>query len=254
MYGISSSGKESIAHHVDKMFDRLAFMLLGFVPKLRNKPHLFDILAGTTLVTIFLQALNNREPNQFEKDGLRSILASSHGYIESLKNKTSSNVVESIDALVKEAKNKNQYVTKEQVDRVFSEEMNKAKSHMKLIAEAETTKTRNVGHTMDIARNADQQGIDDPTVFFIIVRDGKACKECIRLHMMDDGVTPRTWKFSELSAGWHKRGEDRPSCNGEHPFCRCSLSQLPPGWGFKDGFISFISLTHDEYKEQRGLV
>ena len=35
--------------------------------------------------------------------------------------------------------------------------------------------------------------------------------------------------------------------------CRCSLSQLPPGWGFKSGYVSFISLEHDEYAKQRGL-
>lgn len=79
------------------------------------------------------------------------------------------------------------------------------------------------------------------------------CNECTRLHMLPDGNTPKVWKMSELSMGWHKRGDDKPSCNGEHPFCRCSITQLPPGWGFKNGFISFIGLEHDEWKSQRGI-
>jgi hypothetical protein len=33
--------------------------------------------------------------------------------------------------------------------------------------------------------------------------------------------------------------------------CRCSLQQLPPGWGFKNGFISFIDLDYDEYEAQK---
>jgi len=221
MYGISSSGKESISSHIDKMFDILAYKLLGRIPKLQNKPHLFDIFGGITLASIFVQALNNRDPNQFERDALRSILTSSHGYIESLKNKTSSNVVEGIDALVKEAKAKGTHVTKEQVNEIFSAEMTKAKGHMKLIAEAETTKTRNVGHTMEIASKAKDMGVSDPNVFFVIVRDGQVCSECVRLHMMPDGVTPKVYKMSELSMGWHKRGDDRPSACGEHPHCRC---------------------------------
>ncbi len=253
MYGISSSGKDSIANHIDKMFDILAFKLLGRIPKLQNKPHLFEAFTGLSLVNIFLQAMNNRQPNQFQKDALKSILGSSFGYIESLKHKTSSNVVESIDSLVKEAKAKGESVTKEQVEEIFTGEMIKAKSHLRLIAEAETTKTRNIGHTMEIAQNSKNMGIEDPTVFFIVVRDSSLCKECLRLHMLPNQITPKVYKMSELSMGYHKRGDDRPSACGEHPFCRCSLSQLPPGWGFKNGYISFVSLEYDEYKTQRGL-
>lgn len=254
MYGVSSSGKEAIEIAIAKMFDSLSYRLLGNIPKIRNKPPFFGSASTFSLAHIFIQALNNREPNHVERDVLRGILSSSHGYIESLKNKTSSDVTESVDALVKEAKLRNTYVTSAAVAVIIAAAMDKARNHMKLIAEAESTKTRNLGHTMDIASKAEIQGIDDPTVFFIVVRDGSLCGECERLHMLDGGVTPRVWKMSELSMGWHKRGEDRPSANGEHPHCRCSLSQLPPGWGFKGGFVSFISLDHDEYKVQRGEV
>lgn len=251
MYGISSSGKEAIALAVEKMFDSLAHKLLGNIPKLRNKPQFFGSSPESTLAHIFLQALGNKDPNHFERDVLRSLLNSSYGYIESLKNRTSSNVVETVDALVKESKAKNSYVSAGQVAEAISSEMEKARGHIKLIAEAETTKTRGLAHTMEIVDKAKIQGIEDPTMFFIIVRDGKACSECVRLHMMPDGVTPRVWKLSEVSMGYHKRGEDRPSACGEHPFCRCSPAQLPMGWGFKGGFVSFISLDHDEYRSQR---
>jgi hypothetical protein len=251
MYGISSSGKESIELAVSKMFDALAYKFLGNIPKIRNKSPFFGSNSVFSLAHIFIQALGGKEPNHFERDVLKSILNSSFGYIEGLKHKTSSNVVEAVDSLVKEAKNKNSHVTSAQVAEVISVEMEKARSGMKLIAEAETTKTRNMGHTMEIASSAEQQGIEDPTCFYIIVRDGNTCSECMKLHMLPDRVTPRVWKMSEMTMGWHKRGEETPSACGEHPFCRCSLTQLSPGWGFKNGFVSFISLDHDEYKEQR---
>jgi len=254
MYGVSSSGKDAISNHIHKMFDVLAYKLLGRIPKLQDKPHLFDVLAGVTLASLFVQAMGNKEPNIYERDVLKSILASSFGYVESLKNKTSSNVTEAVDAAVKEAKANNTHVSSEQISEIVSSEMEKAKGQIKLIAEAESTKTRNMSHTMEIASNAKNQGISDPTVFFIIVRDGNACSECIRLHMMPDGNTPKVYRMSELSMGYHKRGDDRPSSCGEHPFCRCSLSQLSPGWGFKNGYVSFISLNYDEYSKQRGLI
>jgi len=253
MYGISSSGKESIALAVERMFDSLAYKLLGNIPKLRNKSPFFGSSPIMSLAHIFIQALGNKEPNHLERDVLKSILNSSYGYIESLKHKTSSNVVESVDALIKESKISGQHINSARVAEIISAEMEKARAQMKLIAEAETTKTRNMAYAMDIATKSSQQDINDPNVFFIIVRDGKACNECVRLHMMEDGVTPRIFKLSSVSMGWHKRGEDRPSACGEHPFCRCSLTQLSPGWGFKNGFVSFISPTHDEYKAQRSL-
>lgn len=252
MYGISSSGKDAISLAIGKMFDELAYKFLGNIPKLREKSPFFSSTPKFSLAHIFVQAMSGKEPNFFERDVLRSILNSSYGYIEGLKNKTSSSVVESVDALVKEAKIKGNHVTAGQVSELIAQEMEKARSHMKLIAEAETTKTRNMGHTMEIASKSESAGIEDPTVFFIVVRDGLLCSECKRLHMLPDGITPRCYKMSELSMGYHKRGEDRPSACGEHPHCRCSLAQLPPGWGFKGGYVSFVSLEHDEYARQRG--
>lgn len=251
MYGISNSGKDAIAIAIERMFDQLAYNLLGNIPKLRDRSPYFGSHSPFSLANIFIQAIGDKEPNIYEKEVLKGILNSSHRFIEGLKNRTSSNVVESVDAIVKEAKTNKTYVTPEKVAEIIAEEMTKARGHMKLIAEAETTKTRNMGHTMEIVSDAKEKGIEDPIVFFIVVRDGLLCKECKRLHLLDDGVTPRVWKLSELSMGYHKRGEDRPSSCGEHPFCRCSLSQLPQGWGFKGGYVSFISLTHDELSTQR---
>jgi hypothetical protein len=253
MWGISSSGKEAIAFAIEKMFDALAYKFLGNIPKVRNKSPYFNATPKFSLANLFLQAMNNKELNHYDKDVLRSTLNTSYGYIEGLKNKTSSNVINAVDSLIRESKANNAYVGAQEVSEIISSAMKKAQSDIKLIAEAESTKTRNLGHTMEIVDRSKQEGIEDPNVFFVIVRDGETCKECLRLHMLDDLVTPRVWKMSELSMGYHKRGEPRPSACGEHPFCRCSLQQLPPGWGFKGGFVHFISLEHNEYTRQRDL-
>ncbi len=244
MYGVSSSGKESISLAVDQMFDSLSYKLLGNIPKLRNKSPFFGSATAFSLAHIFIQAIGGREPNFLEKDVLKGILNSSHGYIEGLKNRTSSNVTEAVDAQVRESKAKGEYVTAAVISAIVASEMAKAKSQLKLIAEAETTKTRNMGHLMEIAGKAEKEGIEDPTVFFIVVRDGLLCSECKRLHMMEDGVTPRCWKLSELSMGFHKRGEDRPSACGEHPHCFTGSQMLATDLGlfsFKDLFDSQLA-------------
>src|SRR5271167_1959143 len=169
MYGLSSSSKEAITLAIHKMFDTLAYKLLGNIPKLREKSPFFGSSNPFSLAHIFIQALGNREPNFLERDVLRSILNSSYGYIEGLKNRTSSNVTEAVDALVKEAKVRSSHVAASEVAEIISSEMEKARNNMKLIAEAETTKTRNMAHAMEIVSDAKEQGIEDPTVFFIVV-------------------------------------------------------------------------------------
>jgi hypothetical protein len=103
---------------------------------------------------------------------------------------------------------------------------------------------------MDISRVAAGIGDNDPTVFFVVVKDDKTCNECTRLHLNPDG-TPRVLKFSELKQGYHKRGEDNPSAFGLHPHCRCTLTYLSKGFGFKAGRVAYIREGHDEYAKQR---
>jgi hypothetical protein len=252
MIGISSSGKESINRVVEDIFDKIALQLIGDIPKLKYKKLLLiSSQPNYGLANLFVQAMANKTPNAIEQDALKSLLESSHGYIESLKNKTRSNVTERIDGLVKEAKARRQSLTESQVEDVIQEELSKARSHLKAIVEAESTKLRNVGSAMDISRVAASVGDDDPTVFFVVVRDGKLCDECQKLHLNDKG-TPRVWKFSELKQGYHKRGEEHPSAFGLHPHCRCTLTYLSQGFGFdKHGKVTFKSPDHNEFHRQR---
>ncbi len=253
MQGISSTSKESIAKIVDNMFDNIALQLIGDIPRLRNKK-LAVISMGNHfgLAHLFVQAMQNKVPNEIERDLLKGLLASTDGYIEALKNKTRSNITERVDGMVREARLKNEKVDLKMIEEAVKEEMDKAKSHMTAIVEAEATKLRNLGSLMSISRMATSVGDNDPTVFFVVVKDGVTCKECIRLHLLDDGVTPRLWKFSELKQGYHKRGENQPSAFGLHPHCRCTLVYLSKGFSFDEmGKTTYHSDSYDAYKAQR---
>lgn len=253
MIGISSSGKERIAAVVEDMFDTIALQFIGDIPKLRNKKTLtISSKRNFGLGHLFVQAMQNKTPNSIEQDVLKSLLESAYGYVESLKNRTKSNVTERIDGIIKEAKLNNRKPDEAEIRDILAEELQKAKSHMKAIAESEATKLRNLGTMMDISRVAGNLGDMDPTVFFVVVKDGATCKECIKLHLMPDQITPRLWKFSELKQGYHKRGEDNPSAFGLHPHCRCTLTYLSNGFGFdKQGKISYQNEDYDAYDLQR---
>lgn len=252
MFGLSSSGKEAINKVVEEVFDRIALMFIGDIPRLKHKKLLiFNTKPNYGLANLFVEAMSNKSPNIIEQDVLKSLLESSYGYIESLKSKTRSNITERVDGIIKEAKSRGDKVTNDDIQVVIDDEMRRAKAHMKAIAESEATKTRNVGSAMEISRVAASTGDTDPSVFFVVVKDGVTCNECKRLHLNDNG-TPRVWKFSELKQGYHKRSEDNPSAFGLHPHCRCTLTYLSEGFGFdKRGKVTYIARGHDEHARQR---
>ena len=234
MFGISSNSKEALGQTVEDIFDRIALQLLGNIPKLQNKKQLIlSYQPNFGLPHLFVQGMANKAPNEIEKDVLKSMLESAYGYIESLKNKTKSDITEQLDGLAREARLGKRKISKEEVQSILNKEFKRAKSHMAAIAEQEGTKFRNLGSMMDIARVSSSLGDADPTVFFVVVRDNVLCNECRRLHLMPDGVTPRLYKLSELKQGYHKRGEDSPSAFGLHPHCFTGDAKLHTSIGLK---------------------
>lgn len=253
MKGLSSGGKDRIHDYIEELFDNVAVRFLGGIKKLTQRRHILMHYTGKSLAHLYFHARNiNGRPNEVEKDALKGLLDSAYGFIEGLKGQTRANIVERVDGLIKEAHAKNTQVSEEAVREVMSEELGRAKTKMRAITEGESTKTRNMGSAMGLAEQASNANDGNPSVYFVIVRDGETCKECLRLHMMPDGVTPRVFKLQDLKHGYHKRGEDTPSLFGLHPHCRCTLVYLQPGWGFNEkGFIAYKGKGHDQHKKQQ---
>lgn len=254
MIGLLPKSKESIRKVVENLFDRMSVEFLGDLPKLKEvKRLIISKQLEFSLPHLFVQGMNNKTPNEIEKEILKSLIESSSGYIEALKNKTKSNISENVDALIKEAKLNNKKVTKKEIESVLNKEFKKASAHLKTIVESESTKLRNLGTVMDITRRASLNGDLNPTVFFVIVKDGSTCKECLKLHTLD-GTIPKLWKLAELKQSYHKRGDDIPSSFGLHPHCRCTITYLNKGFGFdKNGKIKFKGENFDDFKNQRQL-
>jgi len=123
------------------------------------------------------------------------------------------------------------------------------------VATTEMTRAINAGAADGIiARNRDVPP-DEIYCYFAVVKDGRLCKHCQRLHLHPDG-TPRVFKMSELIANGsnygRKASEYKPSLHGLHPNCRCVVAQIPNGWGFdRKGHIKFKSPTHIEYNKKK---
>jgi hypothetical protein len=133
----------------------------------------------------------------------------------------------------------------------LAEVMAKATRDVKRLVETETSTARNTGILDGMTKVNTLAGVSDPVVFFVTVSDHLRCRECTKLHLLDDGTTPRLWKLSEVESGYHKRGSGHPSVKGLHPHCRCSLTSLLPGFGFNSsGMVTYVSVDFDAYADQ----
>jgi len=253
MHGIHSSTSESIKKVVDDLFDKTALRFLGHVPKLHHKRHtLIGFEAGASLAYLFLQAMGNKYLNNVEDDVLKGLLAGAYGYISTLREKTSNNIVQQIEGMARQSRLTGEKIDQETLNKIIQDQLDKAKTDMEAIVAAEGTKTRNIGTVMEISRNAALNNDRDPIVGFAVIRDASTCPVCVKLNIMEDGVTPRLFKLSELSAGYYKRGDKVPSLIGNHPHCRCTPFYVPTNWGFdRQGHITFVGSGHNELENQR---
>ena len=253
MKTLGASALKLIQSVVDKLFDNLRGQVLGgkFAPKKRLY---FTYKPALTLTDIYNQASAEEgvKPNE---DALHSLLDISTSYLDATQAKTKAKVAQKIQSFLQDAENQGVKTNVETVLRgQLYDVMGETTRDLKRIYETESTVVRNHSLADGIVRNAAAVGIDDPTIFWIIVRDGKCCLECLRLHTLPGGIIPKVWKMSEVGSGYHKKGENNPKTCGLHPHDRCLFSTLLPGYGFNSGgFVTYISPQHDEYSHQRGL-
>lgn len=188
------------------------------------------------------------------EDLFKTLIKISGSYLDAAEAKAKAKTVQAVQAFLIDAGNKG---VKTDVETVLGgklyEILGETQRDVKRIMETESTVVRNTSIMDGIVRSNAAAGIEDPTVFFVTVRDQHRCDECTRLHVQPDGVTPRVWKLSELGSGYHKRGEPTPKVGGLHPHCRCVLTTLLPGYGFNAaGKVQYKSPGYDEFKTQRG--
>lgn len=233
---------------VEKLYDRLKQRVLGgwYQPKRIKLQHNIDL----TLPALFNTA-SQEERNKPDSDLLDSLMRMANAYLDAQHAATKAQTVSAVDMFLRNAHAKG---VKTDVKTVLGGQladiMAKAKYGVRRIVDTEATTVRNTGTLDGVIKVNNAHGIEDPLVYFVVVRDEHLCKECARLHLLPSGK-PRVWHLSQLSHGFHKKGEDFPSVGGLHPNCRCSLVTLLPNYGFDEsGMITYIGNGHDEYAAQ----
>lgn len=253
MKGLTLKAAQTIERIVKSKFDSISMALLGLIPKkTKEKKIVFAATDGESLISLFLKALDSKDPNSLEEKTLKIMLSIAGGYIDSLRDKTAAKIVSEVNSYVQNQNSKTIPTKPEDISKIINKEVDKAKNHLQLIAGAESNKAINTGTALKIDKFSKEKGEDDPTVFFIVTQDDVTGFYEYVLHLLPDRKTPRLWKLSEVSAGYYKPGDQYPCLAGLHPNCRCKLTYLAKGYGFDaSGRVKFISPDHDEFEVQR---
>lgn len=241
---LSRAATKLIETKVDEVFDRLKARALG--PHLVDKQIVISYRPELSIPGIF-EAAAREEGTKADADVLDSLLNVCAKYIDGSRERSKARVVSAVQAYLNEAQASGVDTDLRTVlGGRLSEVWRDVTNHVHAIVDAEATNAKNVGSLDGIIKLNTYLNIDDPVIYFVVVRDGLLCGECKRLHLDDDGVTPRLWRLSELSHEYHKRGGSVPSVGGLHPHCRCSMVTLMPGYGFnKQGMVEYKGPDYD---------
>jgi hypothetical protein len=251
---ISKKARKAIEFAIDLLFERAKARLLGPEARKRDGKFLaFKFVPELTLSSLFTAASREEGVKEPNYDLLTGLLSIAESYLDAQKEKAKAQTVQAVQSFIQDAHVKG---VKTDINTVLGGQLaelwGKVTDDVKTIVETEATIARNMGIDDAIQRLSAMAGIDDPTVLFVVVRDGHRCEECTRLHLMPDGITPRLWKRSQVKTGYHKRGEKVPSVGGLHPHCRCVMAVLMPGYGFdSSGLVVWKAKDYDAYAEQQ---
>lgn len=234
---------------IDTLFFGLKGRFLG--PEyLKDKGNKSIIISSSynpelTLSSIYKRAAID-EAAKPDPEVLAGLMSVAEGYLDSQKEKTKAKILNKITQAI------NEEFPRAVIEKELASVWEDTSNELIRIAESEANTAKNIGILEGIVKVNAISGIDDPTVAFLGPNDTDTCEECKRVLLLPDKITPRVFKLSEVSHGYHKRGTDTPSMSGMHPRCRHSIATVMPGYGFKGGSIAFIALDHDEYRAQRG--
>jgi hypothetical protein len=245
-----------ISAAVDKLYDSLKVKFLG--PTVQTKKTIgYKYTHEKTLPGMF-EAANVEEGVKPNLNTLDALMRVAEGYIDANRERTKAKVLKEVMGTLQDAANARVVTNLETVlNGKLIDVLGEAQTNIEAIINTEVNAAKNLGVLDGVVAVNNAAGVEDPVVYFLIakrIHPDAPCPECVRLHCtFGEGSPPRLWRLSEVSHGYHKKGEDFPAIGGLHPNCRCTMVTLLPGYGFAGtDSVRFIAPGHDELKLQRG--
>jgi hypothetical protein len=253
MQPLGNTAQDIISRKVDELFERLKARYLG-ASALGDKRIVISTWADPVLsLPGVFRAAAALEGLRGDEHTLETLVKLASGFLDGARERTKAQVLREVTTFLTQAQTSGvetdlQTVLGGSLTKVLAD----VTRQVDTIVDAETATAKNLSLMDGITYINAHLGVEDPVVYFIVVHDNELCKECKRLHLLEDGVTPRLWLLSDVKQGYHRKGEDQPSVSGLHPHCRCTMATLMLGYGFTaGGMVTYVAPDHNEYEVQQ---
>jgi hypothetical protein len=141
---------------------------------------------------------------------LENLVGTSQKYLEAAKLKAINTVVKDLEAHLAEE----EAPTATTIQEALKDSFEGVSAGVKRIVETELQATKSFGLLDGIIKANLSSGVDDPIVFWVVVKDDLFCNFCRKVHLMPNGITPRLWRLSEVNMGYAKKNDNVPSIHG----------------------------------------
>ena len=237
---------------VDSIFDRLLARLLGHA--FTGKRLFVSLQPGELTLPSLFENATTQEGGYVDKDLMMGLAEVARDYLDKGRAEAKAITKRRIQQLLQDV-DAGRLAPENFRNAVESELINTwdtVRSNVERVVNTETQHAATMGSKSAIDQLNANLGIQDAAVTFLPVRDSALCDECREIHLLPDGVTPRVFKSSEVSSGYHERGDGKPSWHLMHPHCRCALASIFPGFGFDSaGRVTYIREGWDEWAFQQ---
>ena len=97
MKGLSLKAFEAIERMIKNRFDSISMKFLGIVPQPnKTKQIIFNTAPKNSMISLFLQALGSKEPNNLEEQTLKTMMRVSNGYLNALRDRSAAKIMHDV--------------------------------------------------------------------------------------------------------------------------------------------------------------
>jgi hypothetical protein len=217
---LPNSAKSLINDEIAKVFERLKIRLLS--PFYKPSIDLGNIKHDKFLSMpgLYLSAYQDANPDTKPSlDALKGLIKVAENYINVQEQKLKDKALETVEQALQDASIEPDFDYQQELNQALLNVFDQTQNATKQVLETELQRVKTVGLQEGTIDLLERQGITDPTVAFLTRKDEFVCKFCKEFYMLDDGVTPRVYKLSELKGGYLNKKNPSPHLAPMHPNC-----------------------------------
>jgi hypothetical protein len=217
---LPNSAKTLINDEIAKVFERLKIRLLA--PFYKPSIDLGNIKHDKVLSMpgLYLSAYQDANPDKKPSlEALKALIKVAENYINVQEEKLRTRALETVEQALQDASKNVDFDYQQELNQSLLNVFDQTQNATKQILETELQRVKTVGLQEGTIDLLERQGITDPTIAFLTRKDGHVCKFCKEFYMLDDGVTPRVYKLSDLKGGYLDKKNPSPHLAPMHPNC-----------------------------------